>query len=202
MTSIAAGVSRQTSLACAALLLSAAPMLAQSGDRVVAHAARVWTEAKLDDVAGYISFDWHAMDAWFEEDEEVYVHARDPYTRIDVLQSSRTIRVEVDGVVIAESSKPRILFETGLPPRYYLPKTDILFQHLQPTDTITSCPYKGHARYWSIVVNGTIHTDLAWGYDTPLLESIEVAGLVSFYNEKLDIYIDGVLEEKPKTKFG
>jgi len=169
--------------------------------RTVAGAAMVWHESKLDAVKGYVSFRWRSMDAWFEEDDEVYFHARDPYTRIDVLQSSRTIRVEVDGVTVAESDKPRFLFETGLPTRYYLPKTDVRFQYLTPTDTTTGCPYKGTAQYWSINTNGSSHEDVVWGYDTPLPESQQIAGFVAFYNEKLDIYVDGVLEEKPKTKF-
>ncbi len=171
------------------------------GDRSLEHAARVWNESKIDEVASHVSFDRSAMDAWFEEDEEVYVHARDPYTRIDVLPSSRTIRVEVDGVVVAESNRSSFLFETGLPVRYYLPKTDVDFEYLEPTDTSTACPYKGTARYWSVNTTGTTHHDVAWGYDTPLQESQDVAGLVAFYNEKLDIYIDDVLESKPKTKF-
>jgi uncharacterized protein (DUF427 family) len=170
-------------------------------DRTIAQAARVWNESKIDEVARYVSFDWNAMDAWFEEDDEVYFHARDPYTRIDILQSSRTIRVEVDGVVVAESDKPRLLFETNLPVRYYLPKTDVRFEYLEATDTATHCPYKGTARYWSINTTGTTHHDVVWGYDSPLPESQLVAGFVAFYNEKLDIYVDGVLEEKPKTKF-
>jgi uncharacterized protein (DUF427 family) len=171
------------------------------GDRTVAQAARIWNEAKIEDVEGYVSFDWKSMDAWFEEDEEVYVHARDPHTRIDVLQSSRNIRVEVDGTVVANSDRARFLFETGLPVRYYLPKTDVHFEYLTAADTATSCPYKGTARYWSIDVGEGSHGDVVWGYDTPLRESQEVAGFVSFYNEKLDIYVDGALEDKPRTKF-
>ncbi len=171
------------------------------GDRTAAQAARVWNESKLDDVAGYVSFDWDAMDAWFEEDEEVYFHARDPYTRIDILQSSRTIRVEVDGVVVAESDRARFLFETNLPVRYYLPKTEVNFAYLTATNTATHCPYKGTARYWSIATTGEAHEDVVWGYDAPLPESHLIAGFVSFYNEKLDIYVDGILEKKPKTKF-
>ena len=92
------------------------------------------------------------MDGWFEEDEEVYTHPRDPYTRVDILASSRHVRVEVDGVVLAESTSPRVLFETGLPPRYYLPKTDVRMDLLVPTDTVTHCPYKGQAQYWSVRV--------------------------------------------------
>lgn len=171
------------------------------GDRFIAQAALVWNDAKLEDVEGYVSFDWKSMDAWFEEDEEVYVHARDPYTRIDILQSSRNIRVEVDGVTVADSDRARFLFETGLPTRYYLPKTDVRFEYLTATDTSTGCPYKGTARYWSVNTTGKTHEDIAWGYDTPLRESQEAAGLVAFYNEKLDIYVDGVLESKPDTKF-
>jgi len=172
------------------------------GDRTVAQAALVWNESKIEEVEGYISFDWKAMDAWFEEDEEVTVHARDPHTRIDILPSSRTIRVEVDGVVVAESNRGRFLFETGLPVRYYLPRTDVHFQYLTATDTSTGCPYKGTARYWSIDVGEGTHADVVWGYDAPLKESQDVAGLVAFYNEKLDIYVDGVLEERPRTVFG
>ncbi len=171
------------------------------GDRTVPQAARVWTESKVEEVEGYVSFHWGSMDAWFEEGAEVYVHARDPYTRIDVLQSSRNIRVEIDGVTIADTNQPRILFETGLPARYYIPKTDVQFEYLTPTDNETSCPYKGTARYWSINVNGEAHDDLVWGYDSPLQESQDVAGLVAFYNEKLDIFVDGELQDRPKSMF-
>lgn len=172
-----------------------------SGDTTASKAAMVWSESKLDEVSGYVSFEWDGIDAWFEEDEEVFFHARDPYTRIDVLQSSRNVRVEVDGVVVADTSRARILFETGLPARYYMPKTDVRMDLLSPTDLNTHCPYKGTARYWSIEANGTIHDNLVWGYDTPFREAGEIAGFVAFWNEKLDIYVDGVLEEKPKTKF-
>ena len=172
------------------------------GNHTAHEAALVWNEGKLKELEGHVSLDWAAMDQWFEEDQEVYVHARDPYTRIDILQSSRTIRVEVEGTTVAETTQARILHETGLPARYYMPKTDVQYQYLTPTNTVTSCPYKGSARYWSISVGGETHEDLVWGYDTPLPESRDIAGYVSFYNEKLDIYIDNVLEDKPNTKFG
>lgn len=159
------------------------------------------TGSPIEELREMIAFDWDAMDAWFEEEEEVYVHARDPYTRVDILQSSRNIRVEIDGVTVADSDQPRLLFETGLPVRYYLPKTDVRFEHLTPTDTATRCPYKGTARYWSVNTTGDAHDDIVWGYDAPARESQQIAGYVSFYNEKVDIYVDGVLEKKPKTKF-
>ncbi|WP_091102977.1 DUF427 domain-containing protein [Nonomuraea pusilla] len=168
-----------------------------SGAAQAPGAALVHRESPLEQIRGHVRFDWDAMDAWFEEDEEVYVHARDPYTRVDVLPSSRHVRVEVDGVTVADSRSPRILFETGLPPRYYLPKTDVRLDLLEHTDTVTRCPYKGTAEYWS--VNG--RRDLAWSYRTPLPESRGIAGLVAFYDEKLDVYVDGVLQERPVTKF-
>ncbi|MFI6598425.1 DUF427 domain-containing protein [Nonomuraea sp. NPDC050536] len=168
-----------------------------AGGKQAAEAALAYPESPLEEIRGHVRFEWDSMDAWFEEDEEVFFHPRDPYTRVDILPSSRRVRVEVDGVTVADSVRPRILFETGLPARYYLPKTDIRFDLLEPTDTATHCPYKGTAGYWS--VNG--HADLAWSYRTPLPESEKIAGLVSFYNEKVDIYVDEVLQERPRTKF-
>ena len=164
-------------------------------------AAYGYDESPIEEIVGTVALSWNQMDHWFEEDDEVFVHPRDPYTRVDILQSSRHIEVKVDGVTVAESDKPRLLFETNLPTRYYLPKTDVRFDLLTPTDTSTSCPYKGTARYWSVTVDGTVHEDIVWGYDAPLRESEQIAGFVSFYNEKVDIYVDGELEERPRTKF-
>ncbi|MFC4120131.1 DUF427 domain-containing protein [Nonomuraea zeae] len=168
-----------------------------SGTAEAADAALVYPDSPLEQIRGHVRFEWDAMDAWFEEDEQVYFHPRDPYTRVDILPSSRHVRVEVDGVTVADSRSPRILFETGLPARYYLPKTDVRLDLLEHTGTVTHCPYKGSAEYWK--VNGK--EDLAWSYPTPLPESERVAGLIAFYNEKLDIYLDGELQERPKTKF-
>ncbi len=161
-----------------------------------------YPEPKIDAIAGHYAFVWKTMDHWFEEDEEVFVHARDPYTRIDILPSSRRVRVEVDGETVADSTHAAFLFETGLPTRYYLPKTDVRFDLLTPSDTRTACPYKGTARYWSLRVGGKTHEDIVWGYDSPLPESQKITGMVSFYNEKVDVYLDEQLQEKPKTKFG
>ncbi|HEU4895684.1 MAG TPA: DUF427 domain-containing protein [Acidimicrobiia bacterium] len=163
--------------------------------------AYTFADPKIEEISGHYAFVWKTMDHWFEEDEEVFVHARDPYTRIDVLPSSRRVRVEIGGVTVAETTNASFLFETGLPTRYYIPKTDVRMDLLTPTDTVTRCPYKGDARYWSVNLGGQIHDDLVWGYDAPLPESQKIVGLVSFYNEKVDIYVDDVLEEQPKTKF-
>ncbi len=164
-------------------------------------AAYTFLQPKIGEIEGHIAFVWKTLDHWFEEEEEVYVHPRDPYTRIDILPSSRRVRVEIDGVTVADSTNGRFLFETGLPVRYYIPKTDVRMDLLTPTDLATACPYKGTARYWNVTIEGNVHENVVWGYDTPLQETLGIAGLVAFYNEKLDIYIDEVLEERPKTKF-
>jgi uncharacterized protein (DUF427 family) len=148
-----------------------------------------------------IRLEWDAMDAWFEEDEQVFTHPRDPYTRVDILPSSRHVRVDVDGVTVAESDKPTLLFETRLPVRYYLPKPHVRMDLLTPTEAVTHCPYKGQAEYWSVRCGADVHADLAWSYPTPLPESQKVAGLIAFYNERADIQVDGVLQERPVTKF-
>jgi uncharacterized protein (DUF427 family) len=158
-------------------------------------------DAKIPECIDHYVFVWKTMDHWFEEDEEVYVHARDPYTRIDILSSSRRVRVEIDGETVADTTNGSFLFETGLPTRYYIPKVDVRMDLLAPTDLATACPYKGTARYWTATVKGNTHENIVWGYDTPLPESQKIAGLVSFYNEKVDIYLDEVLQESPKTVF-
>jgi uncharacterized protein (DUF427 family) len=141
------------------------------------------------------------MDAWFEEDEEVFTHPRDPYTRVDVLASSRHVRIEVGGVTVAESVKPTLLFETGLPARYYVPKPDVRMDLLVHSDTVSECPYKGQAEYWSVRAGAELHPDLAWSYRAPFEESAKIAGLIAFYDEKVDVYVDGVRQERPLTKF-
>jgi uncharacterized protein (DUF427 family) len=158
-------------------------------------------EGRLSERPDAIRLDWDAMDAWFEEDEQVFTHPRNPYTRVDILPSSRHVRIEVGGVTVAESAKPTLLFETGLPVRYYLPKTHVRMDLLTATDTVSHCPYKGQAEWWSVRSGEDVHEDLAWSYRTPLPESQKIAGLVAFYNEKVDIYVDGVLQERPVTKF-
>ncbi|HTX30836.1 MAG TPA: DUF427 domain-containing protein [Solirubrobacteraceae bacterium] len=171
------------------------------GNKGVPGAALRYEDSPIDQLRDLIRLDWDAMDAWFEEDEQVFTHPRDPYTRVDILPSSRRVRVEVEGVTVAESTSPRLLFETGLPARYYLPKTHVRLDLLIRTDTVSHCPYKGQAEYWSVRAGDTVHEDLAWSYRTPLPESEKIAGLVAFYNEKVDIYLDGELQERPSTKF-
>ncbi len=173
----------------------------KAGDRLAAKAAVRHLDSPVEELRDLVTFTWDALDHWFEENEEVRVHARSPYARIDALASDRHVQVLVDGEVVADSTHATLLFETGLPTRYYLPQPDVRMDLLTPTATVTSCPYKGDARYWSVTVGGTTHDDLAWGYDFPLPESIKVAGLVSFLNEKVDLVVDGVAVDRPKTMF-
>jgi uncharacterized protein (DUF427 family) len=165
-------------------------------------AGRLYTDDALDGLAGTVRFEWDALDAWFEEDEEVFVHPRSPYTRVDALRSTRTVRIELDGAVLAESSSPVMVFETGLPTRYYLNRTEVNFDHLLPTATVTACPYKGKTTaYWSVRVGDSVHQDLAWSYDFPTRQLAPIAGLIAFYNEKVDVTVDGQHLERPVTHF-
>jgi uncharacterized protein (DUF427 family) len=164
-------------------------------------AAYSFHDSSMPELQDHYVLVWDTMDRWYEEDEEVFVHARDPHTRVDILPSSRRVRVEVDGVTIADSTNGRFLFETGLPARFYLPRSDVRMDMLAPTEKVTACPYKGTARYWSVATATATHPDLVWGYDDPLPESERIAGMVCFYNERVDIYLDEVLQERPKTKF-
>jgi uncharacterized protein (DUF427 family) len=172
-----------------------------AGGKEAPGAALRYEHSPIPELRDLIRLEWKAMDAWFEEDEEVFTHARDPHTRVDILPSSRHVRIEIDGVTVAESTSPTLLFETGLPTRYYLPKTHVRLDLLTATDTETHCPYKGQAAYWSVDTGTAVHEDIAWSYATPLPESLGVAGLVAFYDEKVDVYVDGVLQDRPKTKF-
>jgi uncharacterized protein (DUF427 family) len=164
-------------------------------------AARRFPDSPLEDLREAVRLDWDAMTEWFEEDEPVYTHPRDPYSRVDILASSRHVRIEVEGVTVADSHQPRILFETGLPPRYYLPLTDLRMDLLRPSETQSHCPYKGTAAYWSVQAGGQLQADIVWIYRTPLPESQKIAGLACFYDEKVDVYLDGERQPRPQTHF-
>jgi uncharacterized protein (DUF427 family) len=172
------------------------------GERTAAGAARVLIDAADPQLAGLVRLDWGAMDAWFEEDEQVFVHPRDPYTRVDALRSTRHVRVELDGIVLADSTSPVLVFETGLPTRYYLNRTDVDFTHLTPSQTVTACPYKGTTGgYWTATTGDRTHPDVAWTYTFPSRDLLPIAGLIAFYNERVDLLVDGELLERPKTHF-
>ena len=164
----------------------------RAGGKEAGGAALRYERSPFEELRDAIRLDWNAMEAWFEEDEEVFTHPRDPYTRVEILPSSRHVRIELEGVTIAETAKPTLLFETGLPTRYYLPKTHVRLDLLVPSDTASHCPYKGQAEYWSIRLDDEIRPDIAWSYRTPLPESQKIAGLISFYPDKVELHVDGI----------
>ena len=150
------------------------------------------------DLAGYVVLDFAAFEAWYEEDELNVAHPRDPFHRIDVLPSSRQVRLELDGHLLAQSSRPTLLFETMLPTRYYLPPDDIRAE-LIPSGTRTYCAYKGQASYWSAAVGDRVVSDIAWTYQQPRHDAARAGGLIAFFNERLDVIVDGERLERPIT---
>jgi uncharacterized protein (DUF427 family) len=147
------------------------------------------------DLAGYVALDFDAFD-WYEEDERIFGHPRDPFHRVDVLRSARAVRVEVDGEVVAETTQARLLFETQLPTRFYLPREDVRAE-LQPSDSRSYCPYKGRASYWSLEAGGRRLEDIAWTYHEPLPDAVKIAGLVAFWDEQVDVFVDGERRGRP-----
>jgi uncharacterized protein (DUF427 family) len=143
---------------------------------------------------GYVALRWNEFDHWFEEDEEVFVHARDPYKRVDILRSSRHVVVRIDGVVVADSTHPTMLLETSLRRRVYLPLGDLRMDLLDPSATRSQCPYKGEAKYWNVRIGETLHRDVVWSYPSPVRESAPIAGLACFYDERVEMTVDGVLQ--------
>jgi uncharacterized protein (DUF427 family) len=150
------------------------------------------------DLAGLVVLDFGAFDAWFEEDEQNVAHPRDPFHRIDVLPSSRQVRLELDGQVLAVSSRPVLLFETMLPTRYYLPRADVTAE-LMPSSTRTWCAYKGQASYFSAQVGDRLVPDIAWSYPDPEHDAARVRDLIAFFDERIDVTLDGQRRPRPVT---
>lgn len=173
------------------------------GDREAENA--VWSYpdpiAGAPPLAGYQAFYWNKMDEWFEEDEPAIVHARDPYHRTDVLDSSRHVRVLVNGEVVAESTRTKALFETGLPPRWYFPPEDVRREALVESDRQTGCAYKGFASYWSVRAGGRQEDDLAWFYPEPRRDVEPIRSCIAFFNERVDLELDGERQERPHTQW-
>ena len=163
------------------------------GDADAVEAATTYEESPVGALRDLVRFKFGELDAWFEEDEQIYTHPRSPYTRVDILPTSRHIVVEAGGVVVADSRRTHVLFETGLPPRYYVPQPDVRMDLLRSSDHVTHCPYKGRAVHWSINAGAELLPDAAWSYPTPLPESIRIAGLISFYPSKVNMLVDGVV---------
>jgi uncharacterized protein (DUF427 family) len=171
------------------------------GDRAAENAAWSYPEplAGAPPLGGHVAFFWEKLDAWFEEDEQILVHPRDPYHRVDVLDSSRNVRVRIDDELVADSGRPKLLFETGLPTRYYLPRDDVRTDLLVPSGTVTRCPYKGLASYWSVARTDGGAADVVWSYAAPLDGATKIAGLLCFFNERVDLEVDGEPQERPRT---
>jgi uncharacterized protein (DUF427 family) len=163
------------------------------GERTAVDAA--WSYPEVEALSGYVTYRWSKMDHWYEEEEEIYVHPHDPYHRADALQSSRHVEVFVDGVKVADTRRPVIVFETGLPVRYYIPKDDVRLELLEPSDTTSRCPYKGLASYWSVRAADELRPDVVWFYMDPLHEVPNIKGLLCFNYEKAEVYVDGVRQE-------
>lgn len=152
---------------------------------------------------GFVTVAWDVVDVWFEEGEQVEVHPRDPYHRIDTFSTSRHVSVSVDGVQLADSTRARALYETGLPVRWYVPPDDVRRETLEPSDTVTACAYKGTARHWSARVGDRVVADVAWGYGDGVVrrEGEPVRGLIAFYDERTDVDVDGVRQDRPETQW-
>ena len=144
------------------------------------------------DLDGYVALDFDGFDEWYEEDERIFGHPRDPFHRVDVRLSSRPVRIEIDGLLLAETTRARMAYETQLMTRFYLPRVDVRVP-LHSSDRRTYCPYKGEASYWS--VDGA--EDLLWSYEHPLPDAAALTGLVAFWDERVDVFVDGVRRERP-----
>ncbi|WP_417518947.1 DUF427 domain-containing protein [Minwuia sp.] len=172
------------------------------GERRASNAVWAYPEPidAVPELASYAAFYWDRMDRWFEEDEEIFVHARDPHVRVDMLPSSRKVEVSVNGELLASTTRALFVFETNLPVRYYMPKDDVRAD-LSPSDLTTACPYKGIARYWHVTAGGERLENLVWSYDDPVREAEPIRDHLCFFNEKVDIAIDGKPQARPATKW-
>jgi uncharacterized protein (DUF427 family) len=173
------------------------------GDRVAENAMWGYLDpvAGAPPLAGYRALYWNAMDGWLEEDEEAIVHVRDPYHRVDVLDTSRHVRVLFEGETLADSTRARVIFETGLPARWYFRADDVDQDRLVDSETTTGCAYKGYASYWSVRVGDREEADIAWTYRDPRPDAERIRDRIAFFNERVDIEVDGESHERPLTQW-
>jgi uncharacterized protein (DUF427 family) len=151
------------------------------------------------DLHDHVVLNFDGLDAWYEEDEQIVGHPRDPFHRVDIRRSSRAVRIELDGDVLAESARPTLLFETNLPVRFYLPPKDVRGDLLRRSPKRTVCAYKGEASYWSADLGDRLVDDVLWSYEDPLPDAAAIAGLVAFFDEHVDVIVDGERRERPRT---
>jgi uncharacterized protein (DUF427 family) len=173
------------------------------GDRFAADAVWAYREpiAPAEFLAGHAAFYWDKLDEWFVEDEQVFGHPRDPYHRIDTYRTRRPVRISIDGEVVAESTRTVALFESGLPARFYLPAEDVRMDVLESSETKTRCAYKGVASYWHVRIGDTLHEDLAWTYPEPDDDGRAIRDLICFFNERVDLEVDGQAQDRPTTQW-
>ena len=173
------------------------------GERVAPNAA--WSYIATPDDAAFVrelvALKWNAVDEWFCEDEQLFGHPRDPFHRMDIYRTTRHVRVSLDGVVLADTRQALVLHETGLPPRYYIPPEDVSTDLLEPSSLRTRCAYKGSASYWSARVGDRVVDDLVWSYPEPQHDAERVRDLLCFFNERVDLDIEGERLEQPRTQW-
>jgi uncharacterized protein (DUF427 family) len=172
------------------------------GDRAAENAVWAYPEpfAEVAAIRDFVAFYWNRVDAWYEEDDEVFVHPRDPYKRVDVLNSSRHVCIVLGGETVAETRRARFLFETRLPTRYYIPPEDVRRDLLIPSAKVTACPYKGTARYHSVRIGDRMYEDIVWSYPEPIPECPKIKGYFAFFNERVDeILVDRIAVPRPMT---
>lgn len=150
-------------------------------------------------LAGLFTIKFDKVDMWFEEDVEIVVHPKDPYKRADVLCSTRHVRVEINGLEVANTRTPLLLFETSLPTRTYIPKTDCRLDLFRPSTLKTSCPYKGEASYYHVQTPLGLVENVVWWHPYTTLECAPIRGLVAFDDEEVDVWVDGVKQPKPSA---
>jgi uncharacterized protein (DUF427 family) len=170
------------------------------GDRVAENAAWSYPDppAGAPPLGEYLALFVRALDAWLEEDEPMLGHVRDPYHRVDVVNTSRQVRVALGRTVLADSGRTRVIFETGLPPRWYFPSADVTAE-LVPSELRTVCAYKGEAEYHSVRLGDELYENLAWTYTRPRHDAAGVAGYVAFFNERVDVTVDGEPDTHQRT---
>jgi uncharacterized protein (DUF427 family) len=171
------------------------------GSRVVPRAAWTYPEPAAAFLEGLVAFRWDALDEWFAEAEQLFGHPKDPYSRIDVCRTTRRVRVLLDGEVLADSRRARVLYEAALPPRWYLPAEDVRGELLVPSGNLSRCAYKGVASYWHVRVGDELAEDLVWSYPDPEHDALPVRDMLCFFSEKVDIELDGVVDERPRTQW-
>jgi uncharacterized protein (DUF427 family) len=160
-----------------------------------------WTFESEPLLEGLVALRWDAMDEWLEEEEQLHGHPRDPYSRIDVRETSRHVVVRVHGEVVAETRRAKVLFEAGLPPRWYFPAEDVRRELLEPSDTQTTCAYKGFASYFDLRVGDQLEDDLVWTYNDPLHDALQVKYMLAFFNERVNLEVDGERQDRPRTQW-